>query len=113
MFDKYPEYANLTLYLSGESYAGHFVPSLARRISKATDMNFKGFLIGNALVNAQTQFTRFRDYGLTKSLIPSSEINKSAKLQQNCNEEASKKEGQCSAIINLITKSKHFDAILS
>jgi len=52
-YKAYPEYQKNDLYLSGESYAGVYIPTLAREILKhdnATSMSrrsFKGFLVGN------------------------------------------------------------------
>lgn len=50
-FTAYPEFANNEFYLSGESYAGVYVPMLAHRISTASDsdvpLNLKGFMVGN------------------------------------------------------------------
>lgn len=56
-FDKFPEYANHDLWLSGESYAGIYVPLLASRVhnhnQKATETEFKpnlkGFMVGNGV----------------------------------------------------------------
>lgn len=59
--EKFPELHKNDLWLSGESYAGIYVPSLASRIHNHTMQqmlhlknylpNFKGFLVGNAVTN--------------------------------------------------------------
>ena len=59
--EKFPERKNNDLYLSGESYAGIYVPTLAYRIDQhnlewATDPTvfkpkLKGFFVGNAVTN--------------------------------------------------------------
>jgi carboxypeptidase C (cathepsin A) len=52
-FVKFPEYTYSPLYISGESYGGHYVPQLAWTIlnenSKggAQQINLQGFLVGN------------------------------------------------------------------
>lgn len=59
---KFPELQDNDLYLSGESYAGIYVPYLAQRIHKfITDAkhkgskdyipNFKGFMVGNGVTD--------------------------------------------------------------
>eukprot|EP01105_Mastigella_eilhardi_P026981 TRINITY_DN805_c0_g1_i1.p1 TRINITY_DN805_c0_g1~~TRINITY_DN805_c0_g1_i1.p1 ORF type:complete len:484 (-),score=74.87 TRINITY_DN805_c0_g1_i1:10-1461(-) len=46
----YPEYASNPLYLTGESFAGHYIPTLGRKILE-TDiehtLNVKGIVLGN------------------------------------------------------------------
>lgn len=56
---KFPEYVKNDLYISGESYAGIYVPYLALKIHnynlKAPEggfkMNLKGFIVGNGVTN--------------------------------------------------------------
>ncbi|GMR54924.1 hypothetical protein PMAYCL1PPCAC_25119, partial [Pristionchus mayeri] len=49
----HPNYAHRDYFLSGQSYAGVYVPYLARRLLEGIDSgemenaNFKGFAIGN------------------------------------------------------------------
>jgi carboxypeptidase C (cathepsin A) len=45
----FPEYQSRPLYLSGESYAGHYVPQLAEILLQQpiAGVNLQGFLIGN------------------------------------------------------------------
>jgi carboxypeptidase C (cathepsin A) len=60
-FEKFPEYKTNELYLTGESYAGHYLPTLAREIVRYNDaqgsthafeLNFKGWLVGNPWTDA-------------------------------------------------------------
>lgn len=49
-FKLFPEYRSHALYLSGESYAGHYIPTLAREIlrqDKENTLNVAGLLIGD------------------------------------------------------------------
>lgn len=57
-FSKFPEYKNNEFYISGESYAGVYVPTLAYKIDRynvnapsGTAINLKGFAVGNALTD--------------------------------------------------------------
>ncbi|XP_021771658.1 serine carboxypeptidase-like 42 isoform X1 [Chenopodium quinoa] len=53
---KFPEFKSRDLYLTGESYAGHYIPQLAVAVldhnaqSKASKLNLKGVAIGNPLL---------------------------------------------------------------
>jgi carboxypeptidase C (cathepsin A) len=58
-FALYPKYQNNDFYIAGESYGGHYIPTLAYRIAMAAQTspfnfpqkNFRGFLVGNPLIN--------------------------------------------------------------
>jgi len=56
---KNPQYKGRPLYISGVSYAGHYVPGLSAYLMKKndTDINFRGAIIGGPWVDAETQFT--------------------------------------------------------
>ncbi|PRW44859.1 Serine carboxypeptidase 24 isoform B [Chlorella sorokiniana] len=54
-FDRFPQYRDHNFHISGESYAGHYIPQLASAIvrgnkqdGKEQPINLKGFLVGNA-----------------------------------------------------------------
>jgi len=50
-YKAYPEYANHDLYLVGESYAGVYVPSIAREIVQNNPGNkLKGFAVGDGCI---------------------------------------------------------------
>ncbi|XP_076896356.1 serine carboxypeptidase 1-like [Bidens hawaiensis] len=86
--DRFPEYKTRDFYITGESYAGHYVPQLAQlilqnnKITKQTVINLKGIAIGNAYVDYETRYTGMFDYFWTHSLI-SDEIHEG--IISNCN----------------------------
>lgn len=51
--ERFPEYKNRNFYISGESYAGHFVPQLAHTIlhhnkkANRTIINLKGIIVSS------------------------------------------------------------------
>ncbi|CAL5191113.1 unnamed protein product [Lathyrus oleraceus] len=54
--ERFPRYKNRELYITGESYAGHYVPQLAKEIMtyniKAKQpINLKGIMVGNAVTD--------------------------------------------------------------
>ncbi|KAL6906462.1 hypothetical protein ACP4OV_004063 [Aristida adscensionis] len=60
-FQRFPQHKAKEFYIAGESYAGHYVPQLAnviveenKKASKENYINFKGFLIGNAYMDGDT-----------------------------------------------------------
>ncbi|GLT87817.1 hypothetical protein SLE2022_058770 [Rubroshorea leprosula] len=56
-FELYPEFVNNPFYISGESYAGIYVPTLASEVVKGIQggakptINFKGYMIGNGVTD--------------------------------------------------------------
>ncbi|KAA8517922.1 hypothetical protein F0562_015390 [Nyssa sinensis] len=69
-FDKFPEYKNRDLFITGESYGGHYVPQLAHLIiqSKAK-FNLKGIAIGNPLLEFNTDFNARAEFFWSHGLI--------------------------------------------
>ncbi|CAN8232401.1 unnamed protein product [Cochlearia groenlandica] len=57
-FQMYPEFQSNPFYISGESYAGVYVPTLASQVVKGIKdglkpvLNFKGYLIGNGVADS-------------------------------------------------------------
>ncbi|KAK1370452.1 Carboxypeptidase [Heracleum sosnowskyi] len=73
--ERFPEYKNRDFYISGESYAGHYVPELAHTIlyhnknTNNTHINLKGIIIGNAVINDETDNKGAFDYLESHALI--------------------------------------------
>lgn len=59
-FNMYPEFRSNPLYLSSQSYGGHYLPTLAKKIidDETSTLNFKGFVVGNPLL-----YLPYRDFG--------------------------------------------------
>ncbi|GFP84994.1 serine carboxypeptidase-like 45 [Phtheirospermum japonicum] len=73
-FKKFPEFKKNELYITGESYAGHYVPQLANLIiqSKPKFMNLTGIAIGNPLLEYNTDFNSVSEYMWSHGLISDS-----------------------------------------
>ncbi|KAK6143531.1 hypothetical protein DH2020_023879 [Rehmannia glutinosa] len=86
--ERFPEYKTRDFYITGESYAGHYVPQLAdlilqnNKITNQTIVNLKGIAMGNAYIDAEDQLRGVYDYYWTHALI-SDEIHKG--IIENCN----------------------------
>ncbi|KAK7263919.1 hypothetical protein RJT34_31518 [Clitoria ternatea] len=105
--ERFPEYKNRDLYIAGESYAGHYVPQLAHTIlhhnKKATKtiINLKGILIGNAVINDETDSTGMYDYLASHAIIS----DKAAyALNKACDISSDNITSECEAAVNEIQK---------
>ncbi|KAJ4711530.1 Carboxypeptidase [Melia azedarach] len=73
--ERFPEYKGRDFYISGESYAGHYVPQLAHTIlyhnnkANKTIINLKGIMIGNAVINDETDVRGMYEYFQSHALI--------------------------------------------
>ncbi|XP_030518725.1 serine carboxypeptidase-like 45 isoform X2 [Rhodamnia argentea] len=68
-FKKFPEYKNRDLFITGESYAGHYVPQLAKLIVQSKLFNLKGIAIGNPLLEYNTDFNSRAEFLWSHGLI--------------------------------------------
>ncbi|KAF2087076.1 carboxypeptidase Y-like protein A [Saccharata proteae CBS 121410] len=61
-FKQFPQYAKQDFHISGESYAGHYIPVFASEIlsHKKRNINLKSVLIGNGLTDGLTQYEYYR-----------------------------------------------------
>lgn len=95
--DKHPELEGRDLYITGESYAGHYVPAAAHKIwlqnkvikevGTPVRLNLKGIAIGNGLTNPLIQFAHQLDmvnntYNIT--LMTDDEYKRVKELQPKC-----------------------------
>ncbi|OIT02822.1 PREDICTED: serine carboxypeptidase-like 45 [Nicotiana attenuata] len=75
-FDKFPQYRNSNLFLTGESYAGHYVPQLAKLMielnQKKKLFNLKGVALGNPVLEFATDFNSRAEYFWSHGLISDS-----------------------------------------
>ncbi|KAF3454922.1 hypothetical protein FNV43_RR05370 [Rhamnella rubrinervis] len=89
-FTQHPQYVKNEFYITGESYAGHYIPAIASRVHKGNKakegihINFKGFAIGNGLTNPEIQYKAYPDYALNMGLIKKSDYENVSKLVPDC-----------------------------
>jgi len=76
-FRKYVKYQKLDFYVFGESYGGHYVPSIAYKIFEENQkpnsfkVNLKGFGIGNGLTDPAIQYKYYPQMAFNSSFAPS------------------------------------------
>lgn len=73
---RFPEYANNDLYISSESYGGHYMPTLAKQIVDSNTaggnpkINFKGFAVGNPYTDVYSGTPAMIDTYWGHQLVP-------------------------------------------
>ncbi|XP_059067725.1 serine carboxypeptidase 24-like [Cryptomeria japonica] len=77
-FERFPQYKNREFYIAGESYAGFYIPELADTIlknnySRTSFLNLKGVMIGNGLMNDETDDCGVVDYAWSHALMSDEE----------------------------------------
>ncbi|KAL8172206.1 hypothetical protein V2J09_024010 [Rumex salicifolius] len=79
----YPEYKGRDFFITGESYGGHYVPQLAKRVlGSKLKLNLKGIAIGNPLLEFNTDFNSRGEFYWSHGLISDSTY---AMLNKICN----------------------------
>ncbi|XP_059628296.1 serine carboxypeptidase-like 27 isoform X1 [Cornus florida] len=77
-FERFPQYKHRDFYIAGESYAGHYVPQLSQIIYhrnkgiKNPIINFKGFMVGNAVTDDYHDYIGTFEYWWTHGLVSDS-----------------------------------------
>lgn len=77
-YAEFPEYKGRPLYLSGESYAGHFIPAVAAELlsnaeAQAAGIHLTGLAIGNGWVDPYTHITLAPEVARTAGIINANE----------------------------------------
>ncbi|KAM7484837.1 hypothetical protein LguiA_000846 [Lonicera macranthoides] len=103
-FKRFPQFKSHDFYIAGESYAGHYVPQLSeiifdknKKASGEDYMKFKGFMIGNALMDDETDQTGMIDYAWDHAVI-SDRVYHDVKSQCNFSDEHQSKD--CDKALN-------------
>ncbi|KAM5552096.1 serine carboxypeptidase-like 40 [Rosa sericea] len=111
--ERFPEYKGREFYIAGESYAGHYVPQLAQTIlhhnkkANRTIINLKGILIGNAVINDETDTRGMYDYLASHALI-SDEIANQVQKYCDLSPNATTQPKECDDASAAIGKATYF-----
>ncbi|KAM7463174.1 hypothetical protein LguiA_031295 [Lonicera macranthoides] len=84
---RFPQYKTHDFYISGESYAGHYVPQLAELVydrnrggTKYPHINLKGFIVGNPETDDSYDYRGILEYAWSHSVIPDGEYERAKKV---------------------------------
>ncbi|GMH12208.1 hypothetical protein Nepgr_014049 [Nepenthes gracilis] len=100
--ERFPHYKSRDFFITGESYAGHYVPQLAytilvnNKIGNRTIINLKGIAIGNAWIDDATNMAGMLDYFWTHAL---SSDESHAEINEYCNFSSNDTSIQCETAI--------------
>ncbi|KAJ8751067.1 hypothetical protein K2173_016248 [Erythroxylum novogranatense] len=95
---RFPQYKQRDFYLAGESYAGHYIPQLAKKIidyNKAYSnpiINIKGLLVGNGVTDNYYDSIGTVTYWWTHSMISDKTYRE---ILKNCNFKEEKATQKC------------------
>jgi serine carboxypeptidase-like clade 2 len=100
---RFPQYKYRDFYISGESYAGHYVPQLAMRIHNYNKkhshpiINLKGFMVGNAVTDNYYDSIGTVTYWWSHSMISDRTYHS---IMKNCNFSDNTNSKQCDHDVN-------------
>ncbi|KAJ0935160.1 putative carboxypeptidase D [Helianthus annuus] len=103
--ERFPQYKTRDFYITGESYAGHYVPQLAYTIllnnkkTNQTVINIKGIAIGNAAIDEELDQKGMYDYLWSHAIISDSTHDAIFKY---CDFASNSTSTMCNAIINKV-----------
>ncbi|KAL0887297.1 hypothetical protein Bca101_011280 [Brassica carinata] len=89
-FKEHPQLVRNDFFITGESYAGHYIPALASRIHTGNKNNegipikLTGIAIGNGLTNPEIQYGAYGDYALEMKLISQTDHESLSQVYVNC-----------------------------
>ncbi|KAF9594245.1 hypothetical protein IFM89_028902 [Coptis chinensis] len=120
-FAEHPQFAENDFYITGESYAGHYIPAFASRVNQGNKVkegihiNLKGFAIGNGLTDPAVQYKAYTDYALQMKIIQESEYKSINGMVPECERtiELCAKNGGDDCIISYDACTSIFNKILN
>ena len=90
-FDARSELKGRKFFVTGESYAGHYVPAVASKVFHASknrnddlDIDFAGLAIGNGLTDPAIQYGAYADFAYSVGLISNSTRSNILSLYPAC-----------------------------
>ncbi|KAH9806357.1 serine carboxypeptidase 24 [Citrus sinensis] len=100
---RFPQYKYREFYIAGESYAGHYVPQLAKKIIDYNSaysrpiINLKGFIVGNAVTDNYYDSIGTVTFWWTHSMISDKTYRS---IINHCNFSAEKSSKKCDDTVN-------------
>ncbi|KAF0927519.1 hypothetical protein E2562_034010 [Oryza meyeriana var. granulata] len=110
-FKRFPQYKYNEFYISGESYAGHYVPQLADLVYErnkdkkaSTYINLKGFIVGNPLTNDYYDSKGLAEYAWSHAVVSDQVYDH---IKKTCNFNDSNWTDDCNTAMNIIFSQYH------
>ena len=109
LYAAFPEVASKPLYMTGESYAGKYIPRFSWRLLQEKDVNFdlRASLIGDPYTAPLTQRTHTYIVPQALNILDDSNMAQITALQKNCQEILAKDwagaSDTCAAIIDYVS----------
>lgn len=88
-FKEYSDYANRPFYISGESYAGKYIPLFAKYVVDQKPTTLTGVLIGNPYASPLIQRTSTHKVAQSLGIIDTYNMDQIATLRRQCEEAVS------------------------
>nr|CAB3473065.1 unnamed protein product [Digitaria exilis] len=107
---RFPQYKGREFYISGESYAGHYVPQLAELVydrnkdRTSTYINLKGFMVGNPLTDDYYDSKGLAEYAWSHSVV-SDEVYE--RIKKVCNFRISNWTDDCDKAMSIVFSQYH------
>ncbi|KAK1398361.1 Carboxypeptidase [Heracleum sosnowskyi] len=89
-YKAHPSYIENEFYITGESYAGHYIPAFASRVHQGNknregiQINLKGFAVGNGNTDPASQYKAYTDFALDNKLITITDYERINKKIPEC-----------------------------
>jgi len=84
-YKKHPQYARNPLWITGESYAGKYVPNIAYEIAMtAKEMPLQGVIIGNGLYDQALQVTTVGSFAFGAGIIDENILREEQAREEQC-----------------------------
>ena len=84
--EEHPQYKGRPIYITGESYAGHYIPVIASYLvhQANSDINIQGIAIGNGWVDPPNQYLSYPLFAYEYNLIDKEEFKSLSKSYEAC-----------------------------
>ncbi|GER51766.1 serine carboxypeptidase S10 family protein [Striga asiatica] len=106
--ERFPQFKSHDFYISGESYAGHYVPQLAELVYDRNKMttvypyiNLKGFIVGNPETNDYFDSKGIVEYAWSHSVISDEEFDN---IKRACDFRFENWSRECNKAVNAVWK---------
>lgn len=84
-YERHPEYKRNPLWVTGESYAGKYVPNIAYELAtNAADILFQGIIVGNGLYNELVQYQTIGEVAFGEGIIDEKVLKEEKLREQQC-----------------------------